>query len=131
MSLPRLFTLVGIVPTLLGASPAQAAGDPVRGQRAFQKCYSCHSVDPTESNLPGPNLHRVLGRRAGTLPGFEFSPALVKAGREAGIVWTEESLDRFLSDAEAYVPGINMAFPGLRDAGERADVIAYIKHASQ
>ena len=59
----------------------RVAADPVRGERVFQRCYACHSVVAGEDGLPGPNLRCVLGRRAGTLAGFRFSPAMASAGR--------------------------------------------------
>jgi cytochrome c len=71
---------------LLAPSLWRAAADPVRGERVFQRCYACHSVLAGENNLPGPNLRCVLGRRAGTLPGFQFSPAMVEAGAAHGLV---------------------------------------------
>jgi cytochrome c len=67
----------------------------------------------------------VVGRRAGTLPGFEFSPAMVAAGTR-GLAWSRGALARFLADPEGAVPGTAMAMPGLPDAGERDDVIDYL-----
>ena len=57
-----------------------ASADPARGERVFQRCFACHSVVAGEDALPGPNLRGVIGRRAGTRPGFRFSPALIEAG---------------------------------------------------
>lgn len=106
-------------------------GDATRGARVFQRCYSCHSVDPTERNLQGPNLHGVVGRRAGSLAGFEYSPAMIAAGRDQGLVWTEQTLDSFLADPEGVVPETLMPPLGLSSAADRADVIAYLRHASE
>jgi cytochrome c len=103
--------------------------DPARGERVFQRCYACHSVDATEGKLPGPNLRCVLGRVAGALPGFEFSPALTEAGRARGLVWTRETLDAFLADPQRVVPGTEMSLPGLPDPGDRRDVIDYLAQA--
>jgi cytochrome c len=100
--------------------------DPTRGERVFQRCYACHSVDPAEGKLPGPNLHCVLGRHAGVLPGFEFSPAMAEAGRARGLVWTRETLDAFLADPQHLVPGTEMSLPGLPDPTDRRDVIDYL-----
>jgi cytochrome c len=96
------------------------------GARVFQKCYSCHSLDPKETNLSGPNLAGVIGRRAAALPGFEYSPAMRKAGA-AGLVWTEEALERYLADPLEMIDGTTMSFPGLRDAAERRAVIGYLR----
>jgi cytochrome c len=107
----------------LSASPR---ADPARGERVFQRCYACHSVVAGDDGLPGPSLRCVLGRRAGSLPGFEFSPALVEAGRR-GLVWTRTALDAFLADPLAVVPGTTMTLPGLPDAGDRRDLVDYLQ----
>jgi cytochrome c len=110
----------------LGAArPAVAPTDPGRGERLFQRCHACHSAVPGKHGLPGPNLHGVLGRRAGTLPGFRFSPAMIEAGA-AGLVWTREALDAFLADPAEVVPGTEMGPTGLADPDDRRDVIDYL-----
>jgi cytochrome c2 len=91
----------------------------------FQRCYACHSVVAGEDRLPGPNLRCVVGRRAGALPGFEFSPAMVAAGRR-GLTWSRAALDAFLAEPERAVPGTTMALPVPPDAGERGAVIDYL-----
>jgi cytochrome c len=105
---------------------AAEAGDPERGERTFQQCYACHSVDPEEIDLPGPNLAGVLGRRAGTWAQFAYSPAMRAAGSERGLVWTRATLDAFLADPQGFMPGTSMAYVGLREPSVRADVIAYL-----
>ena len=106
------------------ASPAGA--DPARGERMFQRCFACHSVVAGENKLPGPNLRGVLDRRAGTLPGFRFSPAMIEAGAR-GLVWTRATLDAYLADPERFLPGTGMGMPGLREAVDRHDVIDYLE----
>jgi cytochrome c2 len=115
---------------LVNLQPMHAAhateGEAARGARVFQRCYSCHSVDPNETaQLQGPSLFRILGRRAATLSAFEYSDAM-KAKGAAGLVWSADTLDRFIADPDAFVPGTPMALPPLRDAQERADLIAYL-----
>lgn len=102
---------------------AQPAPD---GATLFQRCVACHSVDPRERGLQGPNLAAVVGRRAGAQPGFEYSPAMRAAGAR-GLVWTEAALDRFLADAERVVPKTEMFTPPLRDPAQRRALIAYLK----
>jgi cytochrome c len=104
-----------------------AAADPVRGERVFQRCYACHSVSGGDERLAGPSLRCVVGRRAGTLPGFEYSPAMVDAGAARGLVWTRETLDRFLVDPQALVPGTAMWIPSLAAAGDRQDLVDYLE----
>lgn len=99
-----------------------------RGERVFQRCFACHSVVAGEDALPGPNLRTVVGRRAGSLPGFRFSPAMVEAGRQ-GLVWTRRTLDAFLADPLRVVPGSDMSEPGLDGAQDRQAVIEYLEQA--
>jgi cytochrome c len=119
---------VALAVTLAWLSGSRA--DPARGEHVFQRCYACHSVRAGEHGLPGPNLRGVLGRRAGTLPQFRFSPAMVQAGAGRGLVWTRSTLDQFLADPERVVPGTAMAMPGLPDAVARGDLIDYLEQAS-
>jgi cytochrome c len=113
---------------LAGIQSAGAAeGDAARGERVFQRCYSCHSVDPNETaRLQGPSLNGLLGRRAAAVAGFAYSDAM-KAKGAAGLVWTADALDRFIADPDAFVPGTPMVvLPPLRDEQERADLIAFL-----
>ncbi|MGH7365413.1 MAG: c-type cytochrome [Candidatus Rokuibacteriota bacterium] len=121
-----MWLLAGGAVPVAWLSPVRA--DPARGDRVFQRCVACHSVVAGEDKLPGPNLRGVIGRRAGTRPGFRFSPALVEAGA-GGLVWTRDALDAFLADPERFIPGIEMGPPGLREAVDRRDVIDYLERA--
>lgn len=114
---------------LLASSLPPAAADPIRGERVFQRCYACHSVVAGEEHLAGPNLRCVLGRRAGTRPGFAFSPAMVEAGTARGLVWTRATLDTFLVDTQLFVPGTTMWIPGLPGGEDRRDLIDYLERA--
>ncbi len=123
--------IVWVLALVAVTSPAVAAGDAARGARVFQKCFACHSLVPGERNLQGPSLVHLMGRRAGTLPDFEYSEALIEAGRTRDLRWDETTLDAFLAEPQRYVPGIAMGFFGLREADERADLIAYLKDAAR
>ena len=102
------------------------AGSAVRGERVFQRCFACHSVDPDEkAKLQGPSLHKIVGRPAATIPGFEYSEAM-KRMAATGLVWDVATLDRYLADPESVVAGTNMSIPPLRDEQERADLLAYL-----
>jgi cytochrome c len=100
------------------------------GPRLFQRCYACHSLDPAERHLSGPNLRELFGRRAGVLDEFEYSLPLREAGRR-GLVWTVETLDRFLEDPEELVPGVRMSGVRLRDPGERRALIRWLQGATR
>ena len=109
------------------SSPAFAKGDKEAGKRVYAQCAACHKIDASGSHGVGPNLNKVIGRRAGTVPGFRFSPAMANSGR----VWTETALDAYLAAPMASIPGSRMPFAGLRNAADRRNVIAYIKSAAK
>ena len=122
----RLATGLAGAAALLLAGLSGARADAERGQVVFQRCYACHSVKAEENNLQGPSLSGVLGRRAGTVPGFEYSPAMIEAGAKRRLVWTWKTLDAFLADPHRFVPGTSMSMPPLRDPVDRRDVIDYL-----
>jgi cytochrome c2 len=114
---------------LLPSPPPPAAADLTRGARVFQRCYACHSVVAGEDGLPGPSLRCLLGRQAGALPGFEFSPAMIEAGAAKGLVWSRATLDAFLAAPGSFVPGTTMWIPGLTASEDRQGVIDYLERA--
>jgi cytochrome c len=106
-------------------------GNATRGERVFQRCYSCHSVDPDEkAKLQGPSLFKIIGRPAAAIPGFEYSDAMRKKGA-AGLVWDAATLDRYIADPESVVAGTSMSVPPLRDEQERADLLVYLARSGQ
>ncbi|MBC2651388.1 cytochrome c family protein [Novosphingobium flavum] len=109
--------------TLAMAPAAHAAGDAVKGKAVFAQCAACHKADASGKSTIGPNLWKVVGRPAGTQPGFNYSPAMKGAKR----AWTEANLDAYLAAPAKAVPGNRMPFAGLKDATARANVIAYLK----
>lgn len=119
-------SMCSVLSVFVLSSLANAEHPRDEGERAFQKCYSCHSVNPKETDLSGPNLAGVIGRRAAALGGFQYSPAMKKAAAE-GLVWTEEALDRYLADPLEMIPETTMSFPGVKNAAERRAVIGYLK----
>jgi cytochrome c len=120
-----------LVVMLPAVASADDVGDAIRGERAFQRCYACHSVDPGEKGkLQGPSLYRIIDRPAGTVAGFDYSDPM-RERAESGLVWDAATLDRYLSDPEALVPGTRMSVPPMRDAKERADLIAYLARSGR
>jgi cytochrome c len=102
---------------------AYAAGDPMRGQALYQnKCTVCHSID---YNGVGPAHKGLFGRKAGSLPDYSYSPAL----QSSTVVWSEQTLDKWLTNPEKFIPGQKMGFL-VPTAKERADLIAYLKKAT-
>lgn len=109
-----------------GASPEELAA----GERAFQKCYSCHALEPDVDTLQGPSLHGIVGRHVAAVPRFDYSPALRRFAA-ANPRWTRALLDRMIADPEALVPGTAMSFHGISDSNERRALISYLEtHAS-
>lgn len=107
---------------LATASGALADGDAKKGKRVFNKCKACHAIDK-EQNRIGPHLVGLFGRKAGTVKGFKYSPAMAKSG----IVWDEKKLAAYITDPKKFVPGNKMIFPGLKNEEQREDLIAYMK----
>lgn len=113
--------------TMLIALPALAEGDAVAGKKVFNKCVACHDATSEKDKL-GPHLLGVFGRTAGTTPSYlaRYSQAMKDAGA-AGLVWDDTSLAEYLRSPKQKIPGNKMAYMGLKDDAEIANVIAYLK----
>ncbi len=107
--------------------PRYAGADLGRGKLLSLACAACHTFHAGQDTIVGPNLHGVFGRAAGSVPGFDYSAAL----RSAGIVWTPDTLERWLADPASFVDGTKMGFTGYRSADDRRDLIAYLLHATE
>ena len=115
-------TLAGMVAVAL-AAPVIAA-DAARGEQLYTRCVACHAL---KFDRVGPRHCGLFGRLAGSVPGFEYSPAM----KNSKIRWNEQTLDRFLAKPLAAVPGTSMTYDGIADPAERADLIAYLKAVNQ
>ena len=111
---------------LLSVVVARADGDAARGEARFQDCAACHKLEAGANNV-GPSLHGIFARKAGEIADFRYSPAI----KRSGIVWTPETLDRFITDPQALVPGNRMPYAGMANPRDRADLIAYLAKVSQ
>lgn len=121
------FRVIAALSPLAWCDFAWGAGDAVRGATIFQACMACHSITPGE-HMTGPTLAQIWQRKAGTVEGFgRYSDAM----RRANLVWTEKTLDKWLTSPEQLIPGTSMTFPGLRESNGRLDVIAYLKAVSE
>jgi cytochrome c len=122
----RVTVLVGAVALLTASGAARADGDPARGEKRFEECATCHTVERGVNNV-GPSLSGLFARKAGEIADFRYSPALKKSG----IAWTPQTLDTFIADPQKEVPGNRMPFAGMPDAADRADLIAYLQKATK
>jgi cytochrome c len=102
------------------AQKAPVAGDAAAGGMAFLQCADCHST--TTANGTGPGLRNIVGRRAGSQADFHYSEAMARSK----LVWDARTLDSYLADPKTTVPGTSMDFPGVSDAAERANLVAYL-----
>ncbi len=116
--------------TMAKASSANGTGSVdlvTLGEDAFQACTGCHNADKGGANMAGPNLHGVIGRKAGAVADYSYSDAL----SGSGITWDRASLDRFLGNPAGYVPGTDMIAGGVADGERRAAIVAYLASTSQ
>ena len=106
------------------AAAATAAPAPPDGEQLYDRCLACHAL---AYDRVGPRHCGLIGRRAGTVPGFAYTPAM----RDSGIVWTAAALDRFLAAPTRTVPGTSMTYDGIADPAERAALIAWLERAGR
>jgi cytochrome c len=110
---------------LLASFPAHASGDAARGEEVFRKCATCHTLEAGARNRVGPRLHGLFGRQAGSVADYRYTEAL----KNSGLVWEDATLDAYLKDSEAFVPGTKM-YGGLTIDQDRADLIAFLRRAT-
>jgi cytochrome c len=121
-------TALAVLTSFVIASQTFASeGNPTQGQRVFGACAACHSLRP-DQNMTGPSLAGLWNRKAGTLPSFSrYSPAM----KSANIGWNDKTLDEWIADPQHVIPGNQMTFAGIKDAKQRADLLAFLKEATQ
>jgi cytochrome c len=99
--------------------------DAAKGEKVFAACRTCHVFDEGVNRV-GPSLYKVVGRKSGSVPGYSYSDA----NKNSGIVWTPQVLFEYLKDPKGYVPGTKMAFPGVKNDQDRANLVAYLEAQS-
>jgi cytochrome c len=108
---------------LLASYPAPyAQANLANGEAKFGLCRSCHTITPGGSNMTGPNLHGVFGRKAASVAGYKYSEAL----KAAGWSWDAARLDQWLAEPRTFLPGTKMAFAGVKNPDDRRDIVAYL-----
>jgi cytochrome c len=116
---------LAIVAVLLAASPV-AAQDASKGEAVFKRCRACHAIGPAAQNKAGPALTGIVGRKAASVPGFNYSDAMQEAAGR-GLTWTEPELTKFLESPEVAIPNNVMAFPGIKNPTDLRDLVAFLK----
>lgn len=123
-------------PAAAPAADAAAAGatmefaamttDAAAGEKVFALCRSCHVLEDGVNRV-GPSLYKVVGRKSGSVAGFSYSDA----NKNSGVTWTTDVLFKYLEDPKGFMPGTKMAFPGIKDAQDRANLVAYLESQSK
>ncbi|NML94067.1 c-type cytochrome [Novosphingobium olei] len=108
------------------AASAQAAGDPAKGKTVYARCAACHDLNTGATRL-GPSMKGIIGRKAGSVAGYAYSPAM----KGKGVTWNAQTLDAYLAAPAKYVPGNKMPFAGIPNPQDRADLIAYLAQATR
>lgn len=111
-----------VTPAAATENFADFTGNAAAGKAVFLQCQACHSLKEGDNRV-GPSLYSKIGKTAGQVPGYTYSPA----NKNSGVVWTEENLFTYLKNPRAFMPGTKMAFGGIADAQKRADLIAFLK----
>lgn len=123
---PAAATTAAAAPAGATVTYASFTGDAAAGEKVFAACRTCHVFDEGVNRV-GPSLHKIVGRKSGSVAGFNYSDA----NKNSGITWTPDVLFDYLKDPKAYIPGTKMAFPGVKDDQKRADLVAYLEAQSK
>ncbi len=117
----RALFIAGVV--VLTSTTASMAQDAAAGEKAFAICKACHQLGETAKNSVGPVLNGVIGRKAGTFAGYNYSDA----NKNSGLTWDEATFREYIKDPKAKVPGTKMAYAGMKDEQKVSDLLAYLK----
>lgn len=118
--LARTIAVAGLA--FASASAVFADGDVAKGEKVYKKCQTCHAIGPGATNRVGPVLNGIVGKPAGKVAKYTYSPAM----KSSGLTWNEETLEKYLKDPKGVVPGTKMVFVGLKKDDELDNVIAYL-----
>jgi cytochrome c len=120
MLMRKILVIIAAVTAFANAANAQ---DPTEGQTVFAQCKACHQVGEGAKNAVGPVLNGIIGRKAGSVEGYNYSPA----NKNSGITWDEATFSEYIKDPKAKVPGTKMVFAGVKDEQRIKDLVAYLK----
>jgi cytochrome c2 len=124
--MPRSVAIVILTALPFLAPRPGVAADGAAGQTIFNRCKICHSLEAGK-NMVGPSLHGLFGRKAGSVDNYTYSGAM----KDSRVVWDDDTLAKYLRDPKAFIPGDKMAFPGIKDDNQIADLLAYLHQAAQ
>lgn len=123
--LPAVLAAISVA----GAVWAEDFGDAEAGARVFTKCKGCHEIGQRARDRIGPHLNGIFGRRAAAHDGYAYSKSMARAGDD-GLIWTAETLGAYVENPRALVSKTRMSFRGLKDAQDRADLLAFLRDYS-
>lgn len=119
----KQFAFAAAAAGILIAMGSASAQDVAAGEKSYAKCRACHQVGETARNAVGPKLNGLFGRTAGTIEGYNYSPA----NKKSGVTWTEETFAKYIKDPRAFMPGNKMAFAGIKNDTEIQNLTAFLK----
>lgn len=123
-SLQTLITLAAMLAA--GAALSKDLGDVEKGADVFKQCKACHQIGKGAENRIGPHLNGIFGRAAGSVEGGKYSKSMLRMGDD-GLIWTYDTLDAYIENPKALVSKTRMNFRGVKDAEERADLLAFLR----
>ena len=115
--------LLFITLLVVACSGEVRAQDAVAGEKVFAVCKACHQIGENAKNVVGPTLNGLIGRKAGSVPGYSYSVA----NKDSGITWNESTFREYIKDPKAKIPGTKMIYAGLKDEKRTTDLIAFLK----
>jgi cytochrome c len=124
--LKLLSVFTALMSCMIALPISAGAVDIKNGRAVYKRCSACHSLEPSQNGI-GPTLYKLLGRRAGTVPGYLYSSAM----KNAGIVWNAATLTQYLRNPNRSIPGSKMEFSGISNARDMEDLLAYLRQAAQ
>ena len=115
--------MVALAAATLAMTQGASAQDAAAGQQVFRKCMPCHRIGPGAKNLVGPELNGLDGRHSGSVPGYNYSPA----NKKSGIVWNEDTFEKYIKDPRGVVKGTKMFFAGIKNEKDVHNLWAFLK----
>ena len=123
MTIRSMRTVLSAGVVLAAMAGAASAQDAAAGEKVFAKCRACHQIGETAKNAVGPVLNGLMGRKTGSVEGFNYSDA----NKESGLIWDEATFKEYIRNPKAKIPGTKMVFAGLQKDEDVDNIFAFIK----